>query len=101
MKIIWDGQYGLTFPEGRLRAEMPQLIAQLKETGELRIGQQTIFNELRLAIKRRELNAVDCELIMPDDSQRIGFHPDGNPIWWPTHDGFDLWDVQLHEFIGL
>lgn len=96
-EIVWDGQNGLTIPEGRVGAETPALIAQLIETGAVCIGQHTIFNELRLAMKHKKLDASKCVLIV--GSHVIEFSPRGRPAWYPNADGFCLWDDQLHNLI--
>ena len=97
--IIWDGRHGLVFPEGRVREEAPTLVEVLNSVGVVYIGQHTLFNELRLAVKRGEVDGpVQLQL---GNGCPIPIDRNGTLKYWPSADGFDLVDAQLNELIGL
>lgn len=95
--IIWDGQHGACYPDGRVRSETPNLIAKLKADGVLYVGQSLIINELRLAIRRGELDAADIELVV--GGAPIEVFKSGNLQRWPKADGFSFGNEQLIELI--
>lgn len=93
LHIVWDGQNGMTVPEGRIKEAMPGLINKLHTEGHIRIGQMSILNALRIAVKCGEIDHKNVDLVVGGESIRI--FVDGRVENWPDVDGFCVIDEQL------
>lgn len=96
MDVIIDVENGLAVPEAKIVSTVDSIVAAFKEGMPCTsIGSHDIVDEIRLRVKRREIDATFIY-----NEVRIPVLPDGRLPVWPAGFPGDYHDKQLCELLN-